>query len=201
MRITLTIGLPADCPLEGYSGEITSSHRQLDEETCQCQFVVRSEDGAEETYRHSARERTGEEPCICRLVNDHGATAILEQVDGRALTLTAHLAHREEACALYQDVKSHFPGVTVDRLSTGRLEDPATDRVSVNVSDLTGKQRTALELAVGRGYYRNPREVELETLAEELGISRQALSYRLRTAERKLLGQVFTDAAAELDCP
>lgn len=52
---------------------------------------------------------------------------------------------------------------------------------------LTDKQREALVLAHERGYYDSPREADLEAVAAELGISRQALASRLRRGTRRLL--------------
>ncbi len=52
---------------------------------------------------------------------------------------------------------------------------------------LSQKQKEALGLAYKYGYYDVPRKVELAALSKKLGISGQAFSERLRTAERKLL--------------
>lgn len=45
---------------------------------------------------------------------------------------------------------------------------------------LTRRQRTTLELAVERGYYDIPRRCTTIELADELGISDQAVTERLR---------------------
>jgi predicted DNA binding protein len=47
---------------------------------------------------------------------------------------------------------------------------------------LTDRQRETLRTAAEMGYYEVPRRVELEDLAEVLGVSRQAVSERLRRA-------------------
>ena len=52
---------------------------------------------------------------------------------------------------------------------------------------LTPSQYEALTLACERGYFAVPREVDLEGLAEELGISYQALSERLRRGHQTLI--------------
>ena len=56
---------------------------------------------------------------------------------------------------------------------------------------LTSCQQTALQLAAERGYYTVPREASAEDLAQEFGISHQALSERLRRAHGNLIQQVF----------
>lgn len=58
---------------------------------------------------------------------------------------------------------------------------------------LTESQREALVLAYRRGYYRSPREVTLETLATELGISGQAFGARLRRGINRLIERTVID--------
>lgn len=53
--------------------------------------------------------------------------------------------------------------------------------------DLTDAQRQALVLAYERGYFDSPREASLEEIAEELDITQQSLSSRLRRGHRRLL--------------
>ncbi|MFC4246323.1 helix-turn-helix domain-containing protein [Natribaculum luteum] len=52
---------------------------------------------------------------------------------------------------------------------------------------LTDAQHETLVTALQRGYYQIPREVDMEGLSDELGISHQALSERLRRAHRTLV--------------
>nr|WP_303651838.1 helix-turn-helix domain-containing protein [Halovenus rubra] len=63
--------------------------------------------------------------------------------------------------------------------------------VTLELGTLTDKQRETLEFALHEGYYERPRKVELSTLAKQLGISKSATSQRLRTAETKLIRNVF----------
>ena len=53
---------------------------------------------------------------------------------------------------------------------------------------LTDGQYEALVLAARRGYFEVPREVTLDELAEEMGVSHQALSERLRRSFQALVG-------------
>lgn len=60
--------------------------------------------------------------------------------------------------------------------------------------DLTDAQREALVLAYERGYFDSPRATSLDAIADELGISQQALSSRLRRGHRRLIaGALNTD--------
>ena len=57
---------------------------------------------------------------------------------------------------------------------------------------LTDTQLEALALAYERGYFEFPREVTLEALGEELGISRQAVGSRIRGGINHVLGSTLS---------
>ena len=57
---------------------------------------------------------------------------------------------------------------------------------------LTDTQQEALVLAYKRGYFESPREVTLEALGEELGISQQAVGSRLRGGINHILGSTLS---------
>jgi predicted DNA binding protein len=61
---------------------------------------------------------------------------------------------------------------------------------------LTPKQREALLVALERGYFATPQETDMSEMAEELGITQQAFSDRLRRAERKVLENVLTSSTS-----
>ncbi|MFC3476192.1 helix-turn-helix domain-containing protein [Halobacterium litoreum] len=52
---------------------------------------------------------------------------------------------------------------------------------------LTDAQREALEIALERGYFEVPRECSLAEVADEIGVSEQSVSERLRRAARHLV--------------
>jgi predicted DNA binding protein len=58
--------------------------------------------------------------------------------------------------------------------------------------ELTDAQREALVLAYERGYFDSPPEVSLREIAEELGITQQSLSSRLRRGHRRLIAATLT---------
>ncbi|EMA40546.1 helix-turn-helix domain-containing protein [Halobiforma nitratireducens] len=56
---------------------------------------------------------------------------------------------------------------------------------------LTETQQDALVLAYERGYFESPREVTMEELGDELGISQQAVGSRLRRGMKHILGSTL----------
>ncbi len=67
----------------------------------------------------------------------------------------------------------------------------STTAVTVNLDILTEKQRETLALALSKGYYERPRQTDLTALADQLDISKSAVSQRIRNAEIKLIKRAF----------
>ncbi|WP_459190725.1 helix-turn-helix domain-containing protein [Halosimplex sp. J119] len=65
------------------------------------------------------------------------------------------------------------------------------DAPSLGGFHLTDEQFTTVKAALDRGYYKVPREATLEELADELDVSHQALSERLRRGHRTLIENVI----------
>ena len=64
---------------------------------------------------------------------------------------------------------------------------------------LTPAQREALILALRRGYFETPRKATLKDMAEELSISGQALSDRIRRGNETILRGVLLSSLADQD--
>lgn len=64
---------------------------------------------------------------------------------------------------------------------------------------LSQEQREALVLALQRGYFETPSETNLEDLAGELGISRQAISDRLRRGNETVLRKALLSSATDFE--
>lgn len=62
---------------------------------------------------------------------------------------------------------------------------------------LSNEQREALVLALRRGYFETPSEVSLDDLADELGITKQAVSNRIRRGNAKILRPLLLSSAVD----
>jgi len=64
--------------------------------------------------------------------------------------------------------------------------------VTLDLHEITEKQREAVAKAVSEGYYSTPRETSVDELADDFGISTSALSQRLKAVESKLATAAFS---------
>lgn len=71
------------------------------------------------------------------------------------------------------------------------------DENGLNPAGMTDEQNEALTTAYKLGYFKVPREIVLDDVATELGISHQALSERLRRGHDTLIQQALRDTSTE----
>jgi predicted DNA binding protein len=88
---------------------------------------------------------------------------------------------REDLSAFRTYCQTHDISITITAVH-------ALQPVDDEAYGLTDPQQEALLLAYERGYFSSPREVSLAEVAEELGITQQSLSSRLRRGYRQLVG-------------
>ena len=147
------------------------------------------------TPEGDVRRGTGEvdEDCLCHAFSRLGCAPHFRRVEDGTVLVTAYVDDRAAVRSLVEALRGVVDRVRLVRLAVVEGAD-ATDQVTFDLSALTPKQRRGLELAVVRGYFDDDRDVRLSELADELGISKSALSQRLRTAQAKLVTDVFDGA-------
>jgi predicted DNA binding protein len=122
-----------------------------------------------------------------QLVEQSGiVTSATLDADGWHVTLT--FPAREDLSTAYEAWETNNWKLYVDRIVDDVGEFTET-------TGLTDDQRRAMERAVELGYYEIPRQITLEELAADLEISHQALSERLRRANRNLIVETVHDPA------
>ena len=141
------------------------------------------------------RSGTGEvgDDCLCHAFSRLGYAPHFRRVEDGTVLVTAYVDDRDAVRRLVEALRGVVDRVRLVRLAVVEGAD-ATEQVTFDLSALTPKQRRGLELAVVRGYFDDDRDVRLSELADELGISKSALSQRLRTAQAKLVTNVFDGA-------
>lgn len=102
--------------------------------------------------------------------------------------------NHEKLSAFHSFVTERGIPITVERTFT------LTDHPETGYRfGLTEEQREALVLALRRGYFETPSEATLDDIADELGISRQALSHRIRLGNEKVLRAVLLSSEVDAE--
>lgn len=113
------------------------------------------------------------------LVHQHDGTVRSAYSDGGEWTLEVRFPSRESLSAMHDAFENYEVEATFESIQS-------SDPVGESETGLTDGQRKLLETAIELGYFDIPRSATLEDIGEELDVTHQALSERLRRAQQKL---------------
>lgn len=128
--------------------------------------------------------------CICPVFENYDCIPEIQAVRSGTIVVTLTVPQREILREILAELKAVDATVTVDWLVHNDQSDSITE---IDVSAITDKQQEAMETARELGYYETPRETDLGELADELGVSKSAVSQRLNAAETKLVTAFLDD--------
>ena len=123
--------------------------------------------------------------CVRRTIDQFECVSDLEAVEEGALVVSITVQNRTVLAAILDALEERGATVRLRRILDDDVFEAGT--VELDAMAITDKQRDAAELAVDRGYYETPRRATLADLADELEISKSAVSQRLNAAERTLV--------------
>lgn len=193
----------SSCPLRGFSGDVTEIRQQLVDEECHTDTTVQPEACDCSTDRECAEVVHAKSEilsaCPCAVFGEFDCVPeLLDASDGQ-IRIETYLPDRECLGEIVSCLKTVADGLRLrqlKRIDTGAAE-RGRDTVTLDLFEVTEKQREAVTMAVAAGYYASPRETSLDELADNLDISKSALSQRLNTVESKLATSAFADVAAD----
>lgn len=119
---------------------------------------------------------------------------VLEARGGEEWSFRLRFPDHETLSVFHNHVIEHGIPVHIDRTYTLSETTGNGHRF-----DLSQEQREALLLALRNGYFETPSETTLGELADQLGITRQALSNRIRRANAKVLTEVLLSSESRYE--
>lgn len=122
---------------------------------------------------------------------------IMEAHGDSSWSFTVRFRSHRDLTQIHQFFQAHDFPVHIERIAS--LDEEAGTKYELG---LTPEQRDAVTLAVENGYFAVPRETQLDEIADELGITPQAASERVRRATETVLRKALIGlVAADLDTP
>ncbi|RQG93864.1 helix-turn-helix domain-containing protein [Natrarchaeobius chitinivorans] len=128
------------------------------------------------------------------VVLEEGGTVLSASASSGTWLLSVRVIDRESVSSLYDRLADNGVSPTIVRLF-GLAEESRTQ------CGLTSRQYETLVAAIDHGYFEIPREVSMQELSDELDISHQALSERLRRAYRALVTSELNVTEEEATAP
>jgi PAS domain-containing protein len=120
-----------------------------------------------------------------------GANLRTLRVTGREMRAVAELASGSDVRTMLARARADLDVRLESKREVGHPVDRADVLPGDALSDLTDRQREALEAAYRAGYFEWPRDSTAEEVAEAMDVSAPTLHSHLRKAERKLLDRVL----------
>ncbi|TYL38005.1 bacterio-opsin activator [Natronococcus pandeyae] len=147
--------------------------------------------GTEEKWLYNV-EFTPETIDIFEVVLEEGGTILDASAPDGSWVLNIRVEERNDASSIYETLEDHGFRPTIIRLSDTTGENHSQ-------TGLTQRQYETLVAAIDHGYFRIPREVSMQELSDELDISHQALSERLRRAYQSLVTTELNVTTEEIE--
>lgn len=189
------------CPLTGLDGEIREVRQQYAGNTCHTDTTLETDDCTCSTEQectevvHTATDV--DEMCPCTIFGEFDCVPELLDVGNGQFRVETYLSDRNNLSELVDELKRVTDGLRLRQLKRIDTADVERSRntVTLDLFEITEKQREAATKAIAAGYYASPRETSLDELAAEFEISASALSQRLNAVESKLATAAFAQAA------
>ncbi|MFT4890399.1 MAG: putative DNA binding protein [Halobacteriales archaeon] len=185
----LKIDVGDECPLTDIDATIENVDLQQMNGECKATVVT---DEADMNVLQTSQSMGAD--CISWVFHEHGCVPHVMDAGDDSLTVTVYPDERETLPDLVESLRDLGYVVDVRRLVGVNQDLIEESTVLCDLSVLTEKQREAVELATERGYYDHSADADMGTMADELGISKSALSRRLKSAEAKLMLELMADS-------
>jgi len=134
-----------------------------------------------------------EPPVLSSLASVGGSVerAVIEDGD---YWMRIHVSPGTDVRQLIDTVKESYPAATLLKRRQRSNHEDRGYRPDLLTSELTDRQRTALETAYFAGFFEWPREADGTDVADSLGVSPPTVHQHLRKAERKVFDALFSAA-------
>lgn len=184
------------CPLDEFGSDVEETRQQAVNGACHTDIRVSADDCDDSCDSCTEVVHTVsaiEESCICPVFGKFGFIPNVTAVTDERVRVETYLPDRTQLPELVDELKSVSNGIYLRRLKSIDPNDgrERTEPAVIALDQVTEKQRQAAVKAVSSGYYHSPRETSLGDLADDLDISKAALSQRLRAVESKLALSAF----------
>ena len=167
-----------------WGADFRTFERSMDDDSTIREYKCLTEFQDRRLYRITASEE-GERVFTYRVMTAHDIISLYEIGNHEGLTIRARFPGRDALTAyrdFCQEKELTFQLQNLyseeQHVAGGEIHDP---------HGLTPPQREVLQISLEQGYFAIPRQITLDEIADELDVSVQAVSTRLRRALRTLL--------------
>lgn len=190
LRATLEVepDAEASCPVVSETSNVEGVTQSFAGDSgCHSELTVVDDGSCDRSYVRATV--TGH--CVCGTISRYDCVFDIDTVENGSLVISLVVESRSLLSRIVSALEETGATVRLRRLAHQSAE--GTVNLEIDATDITAKQREAVELAMELGYYDRPRTATLTDLAERLGISESAVSQRLNAVELTLIQSFVSD--------
>lgn len=192
IQLTVEIEPPDECPLKEVETDVSKVLVDREGDKCRCDVAVTVDLEGKQGTLVAQLTSSGLDRCASHVFEEFNCVPEIVDVDNSHLVVRTYVDEDLEINALLDGLKEVCEYVRLKRVTSDLTASLTQAVIDVDISDITEKQREAMEFAIREGYYARPRQTSLKEMAREFGISEQALAQRLARAEETVMGQLFS---------
>jgi PAS domain S-box-containing protein len=136
------------------------------------------------------------EPPVLSIIASLGGTVSEAVIEDRDYRLTVHLSPSVDVREVIDKMQEVYPDANLLKHRQRSIQDHSEPMVPELMSELTPRQRTALETAFHSGFFEWPRDASGEDIASLLDVAPPTFHQHLRKAERKVFESVFSSTTS-----
>ncbi|MCT9095648.1 helix-turn-helix domain-containing protein [Haloarchaeobius sp. HME9146] len=195
--LRLKDGLTVILVFSAYGDEYEAFEAGMADDETLSEFSILSDSEDRRLYRATMAKESAEQ-ALYPFVVDHDIFFQAHTATAEESQIRATVANEETFQEFIAYCDRHDISLTVQRILREHQENRSREK-EADLPELTPAQREALEASVKAGYYEVPRQSTLEDVADELGVSSQATSERLRRGMRTVLRETLLSDEFEDD--
>lgn len=187
LRIVLEIERKGPCCMDDYAEQVLDVDVRLDEETCNVDATVR--DAENETVRTMFFSEQLCSYCPGKIFSKYDCLPRYRRIDEGSFIMETFVSDTDTVANIVNEVREISDSVSVKSIVPTDDGD-GTEIDIVDLTEMTNKQRQALQYAKDAGYYDSGTDVSLQDLADRMEVSTSALSQLLDRAESNVIKQL-----------
>ena len=189
LRVVLEIERGGPCVMDDFAGDIVDVDVRIEDGSCNVDVTFRDPDSDGEQARTKYFSNCLCEHCPGKVFSTYDCLPRYLEVGDGEFVMETYISDTETVAGLVSDIRDICKRVSVRSIvSTDRSE--FEELCTVDITELTMKQREAVHRAQEVGYFDPDSSVSLSDLAEMMDVSPSALSQRLQRAEANVMRQL-----------
>lgn len=190
LRVVLDITRGGPCVMDDIDEDVMDIDVRFRDGCCNVDATVRGDEGVETKYL--TKERCGY--CPGKVFSKYGSLPRYKEIREGSFLMETYVSDTETVAEIVGDVRDICDCVSVRSIVSTENANCRELR-SIDISELTPKQREAVAHAQALGYYNPDSSISLKQVADQMDVSQSALSQRLQRAEANVLRQITCECS------